>query len=56
MIKNEKQYRITKAQIRRFQDALTEMASQARPANISPGCGKPSVKPPRVRCRSCKNR
>lgn len=36
MIKNEKQYRITKAQVRRFQDAIAELASQARPANISP--------------------
>jgi len=35
MIKNEKQYRITKAQVRRFQDAVAEMASQARPSNIS---------------------
>jgi len=33
VIKNEKQYRITKAQVRRFQDAI---ASQAPPANISP--------------------
>src|SRR5260370_20100755 len=36
MIKNEKQYRITKAQVRRFQDALAELASQKRPSNISP--------------------
>lgn len=36
MIKNEKQYRITKAQVRRFQDAIAELASQERPANISP--------------------
>ena len=35
MIKNEKQYRITKAQVRRFQDAVAEVASQARPSNIS---------------------
>ena len=35
MIKNEKQYRITKAQVRRFQDAVAEVASQARPANVS---------------------
>jgi ribosome-binding protein aMBF1 (putative translation factor) len=35
MIKNEKQYRITKAQIRRFQDAVAEVAGQARPANVS---------------------
>ena len=31
MIKNEKQYRITKAQVRRFQDAVAEVAGQARP-------------------------
>ena len=36
MIKNEKQYRITKAQARRFQDALAELAGQKRPANITP--------------------
>jgi ribosome-binding protein aMBF1 (putative translation factor) len=36
VIKNEKQYRITKAQVRRFQDALAELAGQKRPANISP--------------------
>jgi ribosome-binding protein aMBF1 (putative translation factor) len=36
VIKNEKQYRITKAQVRRFQDAITELISQERPANISP--------------------
>ena len=36
MIKNEKQYRITKAQVRRFQDAVTEVAGQVRPSNISP--------------------
>jgi ribosome-binding protein aMBF1 (putative translation factor) len=35
MIKNEKQYRITKAQVRRFQDAVTELAGQERPSNIS---------------------
>jgi hypothetical protein len=35
MIKNEKQYRITKAQARRFQDAVAELAGQARPSNIS---------------------
>jgi len=35
MIKNEKQYRITKAQVRRFQDAVTGVAGQARPSNIS---------------------
>jgi ribosome-binding protein aMBF1 (putative translation factor) len=35
MIKNEKQYRITKAQVRRFQNALAELAGQTRPANIS---------------------
>ena len=36
MIKNEKQYRITKAQVRRFQDALAELAGQQRPTNIAP--------------------
>ena len=36
MIKNEKQYRITKAQVRRFEDAVAELAGQARPSNISP--------------------
>ncbi len=36
MIKNEKQYRITKAQVRRFQDALAELAGQERPSNIAP--------------------
>jgi ribosome-binding protein aMBF1 (putative translation factor) len=36
VIKNEKQYRITKAQVRRFEDALAEMAGQARPARITP--------------------
>jgi hypothetical protein len=34
VIKNEKQYRITKAQVRRFQDAIAELASQDRPSNI----------------------
>jgi ribosome-binding protein aMBF1 (putative translation factor) len=36
MIKNEKQYRITKAQVRRFQNALAELTGQVRPSNISP--------------------
>ncbi len=36
MIKNEKQYRITKAQARRFRDALAELARQERPSNIAP--------------------
>ena len=36
MIKNEKQYRITKAQARRFEAALAELARQERPANITP--------------------
>jgi ribosome-binding protein aMBF1 (putative translation factor) len=36
MIKNEKQYRITKAQARRFEEALAELAPQERPANIAP--------------------
>lgn len=35
MIKNEKQYRVTKAQVRRFQDALEELAGRRRPANIT---------------------
>ena len=36
MIKNEKQYRITNAQARRFEDALAEFTRQQRPANITP--------------------
>lgn len=36
MIKNEKQYRITKAQVRRFQDAIAELGSLERPSNITP--------------------
>jgi len=36
VIKNEKQYRITKAQVRRFQDALAELAGRKRPSNVSP--------------------
>ncbi len=36
MIKNEKQYRITKAQSRRFEEALAELARQERPFNITP--------------------
>ena len=36
MIKNEKQYRITKAQARRFEAALAELARQERPSNIAP--------------------
>ena len=36
MIKNEKQYRITKAQARRFEDSLAELARQQRPANVTP--------------------
>lgn len=36
MIKSEKQYRITKAQIRRFQDAVADLARQKRPANVTP--------------------
>lgn len=35
MIKNEKQYRITKAQARRFEGALAELARQDRPPNIA---------------------
>jgi ribosome-binding protein aMBF1 (putative translation factor) len=36
VIKNEKQYRITRAQVRRFEDAVAELGSQTRPANIVP--------------------
>lgn len=36
MIRNEKQYRITKAQLRRFEDALHDLSKQERPANITP--------------------
>jgi TfoX/Sxy family transcriptional regulator of competence genes len=36
MSKNEKQYRITQAQARRFQDALAELANQERPAQVTP--------------------
>jgi ribosome-binding protein aMBF1 (putative translation factor) len=36
MIKNEKQYRITKAQTRRFEDALIELTRQQRPTTITP--------------------
>ena len=36
MIKNEKQYRITKAQVRQFLEGLAELCGQERPANISP--------------------
>lgn len=36
MIKNEKQYRITKAQARRFEEAVAELARQERPSNITP--------------------
>jgi ribosome-binding protein aMBF1 (putative translation factor) len=36
VIKNEKQYRITKAQVRRFQDALADLGAQERPSNIAP--------------------
>lgn len=36
MIKNEKQYRITKAQARRFEEALAELARHQRPSNITP--------------------
>jgi len=36
LIKNEKQYRISKAQVRRFEDALAELGAQKRPANITP--------------------
>ena len=36
MIKNERQYRITKAQARRFGEALAKLARQERPSNITP--------------------
>jgi ribosome-binding protein aMBF1 (putative translation factor) len=36
MIKNEKQYRITRAQARRFEEALAELAGQERPSNVTP--------------------
>jgi DNA-binding XRE family transcriptional regulator len=36
MIKNEKQYRVTKAQARRFEESLAELALQQRPSNIAP--------------------
>jgi ribosome-binding protein aMBF1 (putative translation factor) len=36
MIKNEKQYRITRAQVQRFESALAEFEGQERPANIVP--------------------
>ena len=36
MIKTEKQYRITKAQARRCEDAIAELARQERPLNIAP--------------------
>lgn len=36
MIRNEKQYRITRAQVRRFEAALAELAGQERPSNIAP--------------------
>jgi ribosome-binding protein aMBF1 (putative translation factor) len=35
VIKNEKQFRTTRAQVRRFEDALAELAAQDRPSNIS---------------------
>ena len=37
MIKNEEQFRIAKAQARRFEEALAELARQERPSNITPG-------------------
>jgi ribosome-binding protein aMBF1 (putative translation factor) len=36
VIKNEKQYRITKAQVRRFEAALAELAGQQRLSNVAP--------------------
>jgi len=35
MIKNERQYHITKAQVRRFQSALADLDQQQPPRNIS---------------------
>lgn len=36
MIKNEKQYRITRAQARRFKEALAELTREERPSNVTP--------------------
>ena len=36
MIKNEKQYRITSAQARRFEEALAELGRQMRHPNVAP--------------------
>jgi ribosome-binding protein aMBF1 (putative translation factor) len=36
VIKNEKQYRMTKAQARRFEQALEDLSRQERPRNITP--------------------
>lgn len=36
MIKNDKQYRIAKAQARRFEEALDELTAQERPSRITP--------------------
>jgi HTH-type transcriptional regulator/antitoxin HigA len=36
MIKNEKRYRITKAQVRRCEEALDQPNRQERPSNITP--------------------
>lgn len=36
MIRNEKQYRISKAQARRFAEAISELDRQKRPRNITP--------------------
>jgi ribosome-binding protein aMBF1 (putative translation factor) len=36
MIKNEKQFRITNAQARRFEEALAELSQRQRPRNITP--------------------
>ena len=35
MIKNEKQYRMTKAQARRFEEAIAELSRERRPSNVS---------------------
>ena len=33
---DEEQYRVTMAHVRRFQDALAELAGQRRPSNVAP--------------------
>jgi transcriptional regulator with XRE-family HTH domain len=36
MIKNERQYRVTKAQLRAFEESLEQVGSEAVPANVEP--------------------